>query len=338
MITCRPFDPSLKLYESGYLANLNDLPGMQFFDSSAKVAWTTDDGSVTYCVPMASVIHGFMYNKTAFEQKGWKVPVTKDEFWALLDAIKADGEYIPLAMGTHDLWEAATMGWYNIGVQNYKGEEGRLAIINGTAKFTDPPYVKTYEELAKWAPYLPEGYQSVQYSDAQQLFTMGRAAIYPTGSWEISVFEPMINGAFEMGAFRVPKDNADDPCYISDHTDIGIGMNAATKYPEAVKIFLTWVATPEFATLYANNMVGFYPLAKIDYTIDNPVAQEFLSWRKDCQSSIRISASIIGRGEPGMDTDIWQTSANVINGTMTPMEAAQYVQDALAKWYKPQQK
>jgi len=85
-------------------------------------------------------------------------------------------------------------------------------------------------------------------------------------------------------------------------------------------------------------MVGFYPLAKIDYTIENPVAQEFLSWRKDCQSSIRISASIIGRGEPGMDTDIWQTSANVINGTMTPMEAAQYVQDALAKWYKPQQK
>jgi len=338
LITCRPFDPSLKLYESGYLANLNDLPGMQYFDSSAKVAWTTDDGSVTYCVPMASVIHGFMYNKTAFEQKGWKVPVTKDEFWALLDAIKADGEYIPLAMGTHDLWEAATMGWYNIGVQNYKGEEGRLALINGTAKFTDPPYVKTYEELAKWAPYLPDGYQSVQYSDAQQLFTMGRAAIYPTGSWEISVFEPMINGAFEMGAFRVPKDNADDPCYISDHTDIGIGMNVATKYPEAVKIFLNWVATPEFATLYANNMVGFYPLAKIDYTIDNPVAQEFLSWRKDCQSSIRISASIIGRGEPGMDTDIWQTSANVINGTMTPMEAAQYVQDALAKWYKPQQK
>ncbi len=105
---------------------------------------------------------------------------------------------------------------------------------------------------------------------------------------EISVFEPMINGAFEMGAFRVPKDNADDPCYISDHTDIGIGMNVATKYPEAVKIFLNWVATPEFATLYANNMVGFYPLAKIDYTIENPVAQEFLSWRKDCQSSIRI--------------------------------------------------
>ncbi len=335
IITCRPFDPSLKLYESGYLAQLNDLPGMEAFDSSSTVAWTTDDGSVTYCVPLASVIHGFMYNKTAFAEKGWEVPVTKEEFFALLDAIKADGDYVPLAMGTHDLWEAATMGWYNIGVQDYKGEEGRLGLIEGTAKFTDAPYVQVYEELAKWAPYLPDGYQGVQYSDAQQLFTMGLAAIYPTGSWEISVFEPMIDGAFEMGAFRAPKDNADDACYISDHTDIGIGMNAATKYPEAARIFLEWVTTADFASIYANNMVGFYPLAKIDYTVDNPVANEFLSWRNECASSIRISASIIGRGEPGMDTDIWTTSANVINGTMTPEEAAAYVQEALAKWYTP---
>ena len=335
IITCRPFDPSLALFEKGFLAPLNDLPGMASFGDSAKVAWTTDDGTTTYCVPMASVIHGFMYNKTAFEEKGWKVPVTKDEFFALLDAIKADGEYIPLAMGTHDLWEAATMGWYNIGVQNYKGEEGRLGIINGTAKFTDEPFVKTFEELAKWAPYLPDGYQAVQYSDAQQLFTMGKAAIFPTGSWEISVFEPLIGGEFEMGAFRVPMDKAEDACFISDHTDIGIGMNSATKYPEAARIFLDWVASAEFASLYANNMVGFFPLANIEYSVDNPVAQEFLSWRKDCGSSIRISASIIGRGEPGMDTDLWNTSANVINGTMTPADAAKYVQDALDKWYKP---
>jgi raffinose/stachyose/melibiose transport system substrate-binding protein len=166
---------------------------------------------------------------------------------------------------------------------------------------------------------------------------MGLAAIYPTGSWEISVFEPMIAGAFEMGAFRVPKDNADDPCYISDHTDIGIGMNAATKYPEAARIFLDWVASAEFASLYANNMVGFFPLANIEYSVENPTVKEFLSWRSECESSIRISASIIGRGEPGMDTDLWNTSANVINGTMTPADAAAYVQEALAKWYKPQQ-
>src|SRR5688500_9742268 len=31
LITCRPFDQSLQLYDQGYLANLSDLPGMENF-------------------------------------------------------------------------------------------------------------------------------------------------------------------------------------------------------------------------------------------------------------------------------------------------------------------
>ncbi len=43
----------------------------------------------------------------------------------MLEKIKADGTYVPLAMGTHDQWEAATMGYQNIGPNYWKGEEGR---------------------------------------------------------------------------------------------------------------------------------------------------------------------------------------------------------------------
>ena len=66
LITCRPFDASLALYDAGHLADLSDLGGMANFSDVAKSAWQTDDGSATFCVPMASVIHGFIYNKDAF--------------------------------------------------------------------------------------------------------------------------------------------------------------------------------------------------------------------------------------------------------------------------------
>jgi ribonuclease HII len=46
---------------------------------------------------MASVIHGFIYNKDAFDQLGIAVPTTVDEFFAALDKIKADGTYIAVA-------------------------------------------------------------------------------------------------------------------------------------------------------------------------------------------------------------------------------------------------
>ena len=70
LITCRPFDASLELYKKGKLADLTDLPGMENFSDVAKSAWQTDDGKATFCVPMASVIHGFIYNKDAFDELG----------------------------------------------------------------------------------------------------------------------------------------------------------------------------------------------------------------------------------------------------------------------------
>ena len=102
LITCRPFDVSLDLYKKGHLEKLNGNPALNNFPDSAKVAWQTDDGKDTYCVPMASVIHGFFYNKKIFGELGLKPPVTEAEFFVDLDRIKAGGKYVPLDLGTAD--------------------------------------------------------------------------------------------------------------------------------------------------------------------------------------------------------------------------------------------
>ncbi len=239
LITCRPFDASLALYDAGHLADLTSLAAMANFSPVAKSAWQTDDAAATFCVPMASVIHGFIYNKDAFDALGIAVPTTEAEFFAALDKIKADGTYIPMAMGTNDQWEAATMGYNNIGPNYWKGEEGRLALIKGTQKLTDPDWVAPYTTLAKWKDYLGDGFEAQTYPDSQNLFTLGRAAVYPAGSWEISGFNTQAQ--FKMGAFPPPVVNAGDPCYISDHTDIAVGMNAKSAHPDEAKKFLEWV-------------------------------------------------------------------------------------------------
>ncbi len=336
LITCRPFDASLALFDKGYLAPLNDLKGMENFGDVAKSAWITDDGATVFCVPMASVIHGFFYSKEAFTDAGIdKEPETVDEFFAALQKIKDKGTYIPLAMGTSDLWEAATMGFQNIGPNYWKGEEGRKALIAGTGKYTDQAYVDTLAQLAQWAPFMPEGFEAVKYPDSQVLFTSGRAAVYPTGSWEIPIFEK--DASFELGIFKPPLPAGADKCYISDHTDIALGMNAATKHPAEAKTFLEWVASPEFAALYGNELPGFFPLSNQPVELKDPLAQEFLSWRGECESTIRNSYQILSRGEPNLENELWRVSAAVINGTLTPEQAAKEIQDGLDKWYKPTQ-
>jgi len=333
IITCRPFDASLELYNKGHLASLNDLPGMDGFSPVAKAAWSTDDQATTFCVPMGAVIHGFFYNKEAFDKVGVTVPATVDEFFAVLDKFKADGTYIPLAMGTNDQWEAATMGYNNIGPNYWKGEEGRLALIAGTQKLTDEGWVAPYRQLARWKDYLGDGFEAQTYSDSQNLFTLGRAAIYPTGSWEIAGFEA--NATFPMGVFPPPVQNAGDTCYISDHTDIGIGMNAKSANPDAARTFLSWVASAEFGTIFANALPGFFPLSNAAVTLEDPIAQEFVSWRDKCESSIRSTYAILSRGTPNLENETWNASVQVIKGAETPEAAGARLQAGLESWYKP---
>ncbi|TKT74777.1 ABC transporter substrate-binding protein [Aquamicrobium sp. LC103] len=333
LITCRPFDASLELFNKGHLADLTDLSGIENFSDVAKSAWTTDDGKSTFCVPMASVIHGFIYNQDAFEQLGITPPTTEEEFFAVLDKIKEDGTYIPMAMGTKDLWEAATMGYQNIGPTYWHGEEGRLALIKGEQKLTDPEWVEPFATLAKWKDYLGDGFEAQSYPDSQNLFTLGRAAIFPAGSWEISVFNTQAD--FKMGAFAPPVRKAGDTCYISDHNDIGIGLNAKSANAEAARTFLTWVASPEFATIYANALPGFFSLSSTPVEMEDPLAKEFVSWREKCEPTIRSTYQILSRGTPNLENETWVKSANVINGTETPEAAAAELQKGLDSWYKP---
>jgi len=334
LITCRPFDGSLDLYAKGYLANLKGMSALDSFSEVAQSAWTTDDGSATFCVPMAAVIHGFIYNKDAFEEIGVTPPTTQAEFMDVLAKIKEDGSYVPMAMGTLDQWESATMAYQNIGPMYWKGEEGRKAIIDGTGKMTDEGWVKPLEVIAQWKDYLGDGYQAQAYPDSQTLFTLGRAAIYPAGSWEISGFNR--DADFEMGAFPPPLPNAGDKCYISDHNDIAIGLNAASPNAESAKLFLEWMGTKEFAELYSNALPGFFSLSKHEISLEDPLANEFISWRKECDSTIRSAAQILSRGTPNLWSQMWGVAANVINGTQSPAEAAAEMQSGLEAWYEPQ--
>jgi raffinose/stachyose/melibiose transport system substrate-binding protein len=334
LITCRPFDASLELFTKGYLASLNDLAGMENFGDVAKSAWITDDGSDVFCVPMASVIHGFIYNKAIFDELGLSEPTTNEEFLAVLQAIKDNGTYAPLVMGTKDQWESATMGYQNVGPNYWAGEDGRKGLIAGTAKYNEGGFLQAFESLASWQPFLIDGYEAVAYPDAQTFFSTGQGAIYPAGSWDISTFNA---AGVEMGAFKAPAPAGQDTCYISDHVDIAVGLNAASPNAEAAKVFLEWMTSSEFASIYANALPGFFPLANVEVTLTDPIAQEFISWRSECESTIRSAYQILSRGEPNNENDLWNASAQVLNGTMTPQEAADMVQKGLDAWYKPAQ-
>ena len=70
IITCRPVRRFARPFQQG-LPDAAERPARHGrLLRRRQGAWTTDDGKTTFCVPMASVIHGFFYNKKIFEELG----------------------------------------------------------------------------------------------------------------------------------------------------------------------------------------------------------------------------------------------------------------------------
>ena len=333
LIVCRPFDVSLALYKRGLLDKLDGKPGMENFGATAKAAWQTDDGKDTFCMPMASVIHGFLYNKRLFAKLKLAPPKTEAEFFAVLDAVKKDGSVAPLALGTADQWESSQIVFTNIGPNFWGGEAGRKALIAGQAKFTDPGFVAAWAFMAKMGSYLPKGAVAQTYADSQNQFALGRAAIYPAGSWDIAYFKQ--TPGLELGAFPPPVPKAGDKCHISDHTDIGIGINKKGKNKADAEKFVAWVGSQEFADLYTNRVTGFFTLSTHLVAVRDPLAKQFVDWRASCASTIRVNSQVLNRGTPSLENELWNVGAQVLAGKMAPPAAAARIQAGLDKWHKP---
>ena len=82
---------------------------------------------------------------------------------------------------------------------------------------------------------------------------------------------------------------------------------------------------------------AFFPLHTHSINVNDPVAKEFISWKDDCDTTIRNSVHIVGRGEPNLESVLWEVVSGVVNGTMSPEDAGAKAEASLANWYAPHQ-
>lgn len=331
VIMCRPFDVNRSWIEQGYFDSLAELDAISTFPESSLTAWEGDDGT-PYCVPVASVLAGFYYNTAIFDELGLEVPTTQGEFIEVLDAIKADGTYTPLALGSADGWQLAYNMLYQVGPNAWHGEDGRLGLIDGTKKLTDPDFVEGFRVFDSFKDYLPKGYESISYEDMTQLFTLGQAAILPDGSWQIS---QVTSTGLDVGVFGAPPAAAGDQRYQQEMADMAFGLNAAGKQKEAATEFLEWLGTPEFQQLYVNKLPGFFSMGSEPVSYDDPLAQEFADLKEGAELTSRLALDRLSAGQPPLDDEIWRVAQLMYNSGLSPEEATAELQKGLDSWYTP---
>lgn len=324
IISCRPFDTSLALFRKGHLLKLDELKALAHFPPAHRIAWQTDDASTTFCLPVASVMHGIFYNKAIFRRLRLPVPTDEASWFAAMRRIREVPGLTPLALGTADRWESHQLLFTNIGPNHWRGERGRNDLLTGRSRFTEPGFIQTWQTMHRLAEFLPRGYAAMGYEDMLDLFGRNQAAMRPGGSWEIP--QLLSYPRLDIGVFPPPVPQKGQPCHVTDHLDIGMGINARSEHKDAARKFLEWLGSAEFAQLYAQAAVGFYPLSLHPTDVVHPLAREMLSWRDRCQTTIRLNAQIINRLDADMEDLFWTVNALVLNHQLSPQEAGARLQ------------
>ncbi len=159
----------------------------------------------TYLAPTSYSPCGLFYNAGIFAEKGWELPTTWDEMWALGDKAKAEG----IA-----LFAYPTTGYYDAFFYALMYEAGGPEFFEKATHYEDgiwdTPEAKTaFDIVTKLAEYteksVPSNANDDTYLKNQQLILDNKALFMPNGTWVVGemVDAPRADG-FEWGFMALP--------------------------------------------------------------------------------------------------------------------------------------
>lgn len=329
----RSYKVGQDLFAEGYLEPLA-LPELeQNYSQGSLEAWGLD--GLSFAVPFMAVSHGIYYNADLFTEYNLEIPQTWEELLQVAEVLKNAG-IIPFSNGSKDEWDMNEIVFMNLLPNFIGGREARSEYETGEVPFNDEKMVSAFRALQQLAPYLPQGQEGVSYYDAQQLWLLERAAMFFGGSWDVAFFvsqEP----DFEWGIFATPAPEGRETV-VTFHPDAGVGMNAASEHKEAGYAFLTWLTTVEAARILADEIPGFYPLNKHPIRLEDKYANEFYALSSGKEVDARFVWPELQAGDPDGYLLMQSAALAVVKGSMTPEEAADYLQAGLENWFEPTQK
>ena len=122
-----------------------------------------------------------LYNRDLFEEHGWEIPETWDEFTALCEAIQAEGIQ-PLYFGFKDTWTCLAP-WNALAVDLAPADVCKQ-VNQGKTTFSQE-YGEIADKMLQLLAYAEEGPFAYGYNDACTAFANGESAMYTIGSYAI---------------------------------------------------------------------------------------------------------------------------------------------------------
>lgn len=222
------------------------LPG--FLDTTVTNPYS--DGK-TYLAPMFYAPCGLFYNAGLFKEKGWEVPKTWDEMWALGDKAKAEG--ISLFTYPH-------AGYFDAFFYGMLYTAGGDELFNKATHYEEgiwdtPEAKQVFDTIAKLATYTepttPANGNDQNFQKNQQLILDNKALFMPNGTWVTGEMAeaPRAEG-FEWGFAPLPalKDGVDRYSYTFFEQ---LWIPKSAEHVDLAKEFIAYMYSDKAADIFA---------------------------------------------------------------------------------------
>ncbi|WP_055588231.1 ABC transporter substrate-binding protein [Streptacidiphilus griseoplanus] len=158
----------------GLLDDINDLwQGFTGFSQALKDQSTGQDGK-QYFVPFYYYPWAVFYRKSVFQQHGYQIPKTLDEYTALAKQMQKDG-LVPIALGDKDGWPA--MGTFDYLNMRANGYEFHKSLMAGKEAWTDPKVKHVFDLWRGLMPYHDKGANGRTWQEAAQTLAQKKSGM-----------------------------------------------------------------------------------------------------------------------------------------------------------------
>lgn len=215
-----------------------------------------------YAVPYMANAAGVLYNKDIFDENGWKIPETLDEFYKLCEDIQQKGLQ-PLYFGFRDTW--TTLAPWNAIAVDVADPEICSQVNAGLATFSESyrPVAEITKSLLKYAQPDPVAYS---YNDACTAFARGESVMYVIGSYAVPQIKS-VNPDINIDSFVFPASNNKQENVLNSGNDLQWSVMAGNEdKKEAIYEVLNFLYEDENIQTYLDDQSAV-PCKKGDFEL-----------------------------------------------------------------------
>jgi raffinose/stachyose/melibiose transport system substrate-binding protein len=184
-----------------------------YLDMDEELELIPKDG--TYAVPYVANCAGILYNKEMFEEHGWEIPTTWEEFIDLCETIQSEG-ITPLYLGFKDTWTC--MAPWNALAVSLTDSDTCNQVNLGNTTFSSA-YVETAEKIKALLDYAEANPYAYSYNDACTAFARGQSAMYPIGSYAVPQIQS-VNPDIQIDSFVFPANSDAEDNVLNSGIDL----------------------------------------------------------------------------------------------------------------------